>query len=100
MPRPIGLITGSGIERPMTLRMRSRARVAPWRPVVVAGLLSVLVAIGLAWGLVSGRSSSAPSAGAARGGLSSLPAAARRAGVGGVGERRSALSRERFQGGF
>jgi IPT/TIG domain/FG-GAP repeat len=82
MPRPIGLLTDDGIEHPMMRRVVLPARVAAsGRPALVAGLLSVLVGVVLAWGLAFGHASwSAPgarSAGVSRGGLSSLPVAAR-----------------------
>jgi IPT/TIG domain/FG-GAP repeat len=81
--RPVGLLGGDGNERPLTRQAALPWGVAlPWRAVMVAGLLSVLVGVALAWGLVSGHSSSSSSSSSAspavaRGGLSSLPVAAR-----------------------
>ncbi len=65
------------------LALRAKA-VVPWRPVVAAALLSLLLGVALAQGLAGGRSSSVPSVrsagrfgGITHEGLSSLPLAAR-----------------------
>ena len=77
---------------------------APWWRVVVLGLLSVLVGVVVAWGLVSGRSSSPAavtrSAGGVHGGLSSLPAAARGPVSAALGSADSRYRVSAFRGGF
>ncbi len=101
----IGLFTDVGIEHSMTGRTALRSRVAaPWLPAMVAALLSVSLGVVLALGLAAELSPSAPSAvrsaGAPRGGLSSLPAAARGPVSAALGSADPRYRVSAFRGGF